>query len=257
MRGSGSRLWFWRACALVLLAIGFADVAWAGAPELADASTDTPLARWLLALAVLALPLALYAPMRERLGIARTRRDLAALARVGPEFAWQRVEAEVTLAIRALYAAWNTGDLEGVARHMSPAYFTAQRSLSLRWQSEGKRNVSELKDILSVIPLWVGTMDSSHDHTLATLVRVAQLDYLEEVESGRLIQGRRELQAGNEAVWLFAFIDGAWRVSGIQGRNQAYGFARLANRVSLSPIRAEDWGPSAIRRQGSANSAGS
>jgi hypothetical protein len=257
MRSSASRLWFWSVCALVVLGVGFADVAWAGAPELAEASTETPLARWLLALAVLALPLALYAPVCERLGIERTRRDLAALARVRSEFAWHRVEAEVTQAIRALYAAWNTGNLEGVARHMSPAYFAAQRSLSLRWQSEGKHNVSELKDIVSVTPLWVGTMDSSHDHTLATLVRVAQLDYLEEVESGRLVQGRRELQAGNEAVWLFAFIDGAWRVSGIQGRSQAYGFARLPNRVSLAPLRAEGWNSRAIRPQGSANGAGS
>jgi hypothetical protein len=255
MRGSGSRLWFRCVCALAVLGVCFADLAWAGTPELAEASTRTPLARWLLALAVLAVPLALYAQLCERLGIARTRRDLAALARVRPEFAWQRVEAEVTLAIRALYVAWNTGDLEGAARYMSPAYFTAQRSLSLRWQSEGKHNVSELKDILGVNPLWVGTMDSSHDHTLATLVRVAQLDYLEEVEGGKLVQGRRELQVGNEAVWLFAFIDGAWRVSGIQGRSQAYGFARLANRLSLDPNRAEGWGSRAVRPHGSANGA--
>lgn len=256
MRSAASRLWFWRTnTALLVLGLALADVAWAS--PIVEASTPAPLGRWLLALAVLALPLMLYGQVYERLGIARTRRDLGALARVRPEFDWQRVEAEVTQAIRALYAAWNAGDLDGAARYMSPGYFAAQRSLCLRWQSEGKRNVSELKNILSVHPLWVGTMDASHDHALATVVRVAQLDYLEEVEGGRLVQGRRELQAGNEAVWLFAFIDGAWRVSGIQGRSHAYGFARLSNRVSLAPHGAGAWGSRAIRPQGSADGAGS
>jgi hypothetical protein len=221
---------------MLCAALGFVERAWAeSSAELAHAATAMSVGEWLLC-AVLCLPLLLYVQLCEGLGVLVTRRHLAGLARVRPEFGWNIIAGEATFAIRAIYSAWNEADLTAVARQMSPEYYAAERALLERWRSEGKRHVTRLERVRSLRPLWVATRDATHQDTLALLVQVAQLDYLEEVATGRLVQGKRKPDNRFEAVWLFAFIDGAWRVSSVEGHNHAYGFATLANRVSVDDV---------------------
>jgi Tim44-like domain len=237
MRGTRAKLWFAFMCVVAALCVGYSGRALAmSGGEPAEAAGVTSAGKWLVC-ALLALPLLLYVHIGEALGVLATRRDLGALARARSEFDWRRVEAEVNAAIRSIYAAWNDGDLAPVAGQMSPEYFAWQRETMERWQAEGKRNTSQLGRVRSVRPLWVGTRDATHHDTLALLVRVAHLHYLEDTTTGALVKGSRRPNDSVVTVWLFAFIDDAWRVSGIESQKQAYGFATLTNRVSLDGAR--------------------
>lgn len=227
-------LWFQIASAVVVLDVGAAGDARASPGTLlSSAATPAPIGHWLVVLGVLLVPLLLYVRVRERLGILKTRLDLVTLAEGRPEFGWARVEADATLAIRAIYAAWNAGGLEEMARYMSPAFLESQRALLERWRAEGKRCVSELMKVRSLNPLWVHTKDSEHNARLSLLVRVAQLDYLEDMSSGRVLRGSRQPDRGFESVWHFELIDGTWRVYAIDGASRAFAFATLSNGVSI------------------------
>jgi hypothetical protein len=225
-------------------ALGWVGRAWAqSGAELAHPAAATSVGEWLLC-GVSCLPLLLYVHIAEGLGVLVTRRHLAGLARVRPEFDWTRLAGEAIDAIGAIYAACEAGDLALAAAKMSPEYYAARRALLGRWHAEGKRNVRRLERVRSLRPLWVATRDATRQDTLALLVRVGHLDYLEELATRRLIKGKRKPDKRFEAVWLFSFIAGAWRVSGVEGHHQAYGFATLANRVSVDAA----FGPRGVSR---------
>lgn len=225
---------FWVVVAFALSA-AFPMDAWAGPGGVfVKAAAKTPFLRGVLAiLALVFLPLIVYVYARQALGIFRTRRDLSALAETEPQYSWKLIEKQARASIEAVYAGWKRGDLSAATDVMAPHYFESQVALLDRWRAEGKRNVCELQRLGGLSPLWVRAETDTEHAALALLARGRQLDYLQEVETRRVIKGNRERAKSFESVWLFSHQQGRWCVYGIQPGNESLAYARLPNRVGL------------------------
>lgn len=220
---------------LFALSAAFPMEAWAGPGGVfVKAAAKSPFMRWLFViLGILFLPLIVYAYTRQGLGILRTKKDLRALAQTQPEYAWSLIERQATAAVRALYAGWQSSDLSAAMEHLRPDYFESQTALIDRWREEGKRNVCKLQELAGISPLWMRAKTDAQYAAIALLVRGKQLDYLEHVESRRLIKGNRAAIEEFESVWLFTYQGERWLVFGIRPGDESLGYARLSNEVAL------------------------
>lgn len=209
--------------------------AWAGPGGVfVKAAARSPFVRVALAvIAILFLPFIVYVYAREWLGVLKTRRDLSILAKSRPEYSWGLIDEQANAAIRAVYAGWKLGDLAPATEHMTPHYLESQVALLERWREEGKRNVCELKRLDGLSPLWIRAESDTEYATLALLVSGRQLDYLEEVETRRVIKGDRDKAEDFESVWLFSHQQERWCVYAIQPGNNSLAYARMPNRATL------------------------
>jgi hypothetical protein len=184
-------------------------------------------------LAVIFLPLLLYVVIGERIGIHRSRKALRELAKTRPEFDWMHVREQVSKAITDVCGVWESGDLSSVAGHMTPQFYASQQALLDRWREEGKRNVLDLHKIASLDPLFIRTETEENYSTIAVLLDAVAIDYLEDAKTRKLLKGKKTRDDSYQAVWVFAHVNGRWRVARIEAGNMSFGFARLKNEIDF------------------------
>lgn len=223
---------------VVLLLIVVPETAWAGPGgvfmKAAAKSVWGKIAFGVLA--VIFLPLILYVVIGERIGIYRSRQALKELAKTRPEFEWMHVREQASQAITGIYEVWESGDLASVAHHMTPQFHTAQQELLDRWRDEGKRNVIRLHKIASLDPLFIRTETDLNYSTIAVLLDAMAVDYLEDTNTRKVLKGKKSRDDSYQAVWLFAYVGGRWRVARIEEGNTSFGFAKLKNEIDFGRV---------------------
>jgi hypothetical protein len=180
------------------------------------------------------LPLIAYVLWRQAFEVRRCKRDLAALARELPMFAWAPLEAHVRTAVGAFYRAWRRGDLAQAAEYVMPGFLESQRDLLDRWNEEGKVNAFELHgSIQRVAPLHVRVETEDSLSVVAVLVCANVTDFLAEISTGKVIKGNTEPEE-TESVIYFAYSDGAWRIASIEEGSQSLVVATMKNELDAS-----------------------
>ena len=186
------------------------------------------------------LPLALYVWIREVIEVRKTRRDLAQLAETREYFDWARIEARVEVAAAAVGHAWGTGDLEAVADTMTEEYHQNQQALLDRWRMEGKRNVYEFHDVNKIKPLYVHSGGWWQDQ-VSVLISATVVDYLEDVETGKVLKGKKRKDRDYETIWNLVRENGAWCLDSIQEGSDSLVVAMRANRIEPATQRQPAW----------------
>ena len=232
----------------MLVLVVMPDEALAGpGGQFVKAAFKTPFIRWILVfLAILLFPLVIYIYVREKLGIRRTKADLAGIARRHPVFAWPKIKAHVMRAIRDIHRVWSTGDLSSVAHYMTEDYYLSQQAMLDRWAEEGKRNVNEVRRINKVQPLHVSVEDDDSLSIISVLVDVKVVDYLENVATGKVVKGNKKPQDGFETIWMFVLVDGQWLLHSIEDGSESLVMAQERNRIDTGYLdRLEAYAPAA------------
>ena len=216
-----------------LLATLDADAAWAGPGGVfVKAAAKSTVGQILFGiLGLIFLPLILYVFAGQALGIRRTRRELAKLAKARPEFAWEELETEARTAVEEVYAAWKHDDLAEAEQWMAPEYFASQQALLERWRAEGKLNVLNLRRLAKLQPLFVKTETPAAYSLVAILIQAHVVDYLEDKATGKVLKGSTSVDPSFEAVWLFTHREGRWLVTRIEEGRTSFSFAKLKNEI--------------------------
>lgn len=183
---------------------------------------------------IVLLPLVIYVWLRERAGIRRTTRDLEALARRFPAFAWPAIERRIREVVPKLYAAWNEADLSPVQDLFTAEYYSSQQDILDRWSEEGKRNVTKLEKIEKIAPLHVNVETEQAYSTLYVLVRVSLLDYLEEVSTRKLIKGKRKVKEDHDTIWVLLLHGDEWLLHAVESGDMSLAMATEKNTVDTS-----------------------
>ena len=220
---------------MVLLLLAVPETAWAGPGGVfVKAAAKSIWGKIALGvLAVIFMPLILYVVIGERIGIYRSRKALGELAKTRPEFDWTGVREQASEAITDIYAVWESGDLSSVQHHMTRQFYASQQELLERWRDEGKRNVIDLHKISRLSPLFVRTETAESYSTLALLLDATVVDYLEDTATRKVLKGKKSRDSSFQAVWVFAHVNGRWRVARIEEGNTSFGFAKLKNEIDF------------------------
>lgn len=224
------------AVVLIFAALLLPELAWAGpGGEVAEFMFKTRIGRIIgLVLLIVLLPLILYVTAREWFGVRRARRDLATLSTRYSYFAWPQLEAYIRKATKGLYGSWTSGDLSPVGSMLTGDFFESQQAILDRWTEEGKRNVTRLEKLTRVKPLMVSAETDDSLSVLVVSVTMNLVDYIEKVDSKKVVKGTKKAVKGHELVFTFLHVEGDWLLHSIDEGSVSLAFASAPNSIDTS-----------------------
>jgi len=221
----------------MLLVVGLVlflpDVALAGPGGIVKAAARTTVGKIAFALLILVfLPFVVYILGKRALAIRRTRRDLARLAQLYPQYNWLDIRQQVTAAYTWMWSAWSDEKLEKARRFTTDWYWANQQMLLDDWEAQGLKNVCKLYHVNHIVPLH---FEHRADHGVdgegsRLIVSISGLvaDYMKERATDKVVQGDKK-SADLEAVWTFVWADGQWRLNMIEQDAMEYAYLELPN----------------------------
>lgn len=170
-------------------------------------------------LTIVLLPIIVMVMIREKRAERRALGDLRYMAQLAPQFEWLKLRERVTECFQRVHAAWRKADVAEAAQWMTTWYWQNQQLAHLdRWESEGLRNVCNVKRIRRMRPLLFAHRNDGAEHE-GSMVVVAidahMQDYLEERATGKVVEGSKNFK-DVDTLWTFTLVDGRWVVSNIE-----------------------------------------
>lgn len=239
LAAAGTPRWLTSLQVVALALFVFSGVALAGpGGEVAEFFFKTRVGQIIgLILAIIFIPLIVYVWVREKIGVARTRKDLEGLAQRYPWFTWSRIEARVRKALPVLYTEWGKGRLEKSASFMTPVCFDSNNDILERWSEEGKRNVTRLKKLKKVRPLWCRTEDEESYSIMAIGITVDLEDYLMNLTTKKVLKGSKgKVKADHEVIWMMVDVEGEWFLHTIEEGSNSLSFAQQKNMLDTRQL---------------------
>jgi hypothetical protein len=220
---------------LVLLA----DAAFAGPGGLIKDAAKTPLGKIIMGvLAVIFLPILIYFGVKRAIWVAKTKRDLTTLTKHYPRmYHWQDIDSRVRDVYTWLWTSWSPEKIGRAEEFATAWYWRNQQLLLEEWQSHGLENVTRLKGIRSVTPIYVEhrSLDGKEGEGSILVVDVVGdvVDYMQEKATGKLVEGDKKTDE-LDAVWTFLWENGAWRVNKIEKGDVEYAYLFEPNKFPAS-----------------------
>jgi hypothetical protein len=217
---------------LVLITLIITEPALAGpGGKIASAAFETFWGKVALgALTIIFLPLIIWVVAREKLAERRARKDLRFMASYSPLFEWLKIQERVKDCFYRVHSAWDKEDMSEVRGWMTDWYWQNQQLAHLeRWQREGLVNICDVKKIKDIKPLLFVHRNHGEEHNdsmLVISVDAHMQDYLQERESGKVVEGSKKYK-DVETIWSFTMEDGQWKVSDIDEGSMSLAYAKL------------------------------
>ena len=151
------------------------------------------------------LPLIIYIRLIEYRKAKKIKSLLAQLSVKHKEFSWLNLDKEFSNVIRRVYNAWSNEDLSEVKNYMNHWYWQNQQSVFLdQWKRENLKNVSGLKDIKKIRPLYLELSEEPNleGSRIAIAIDVVVEDYLKDRTTNKIVQGKEGYDL-EEYVWFW------------------------------------------------------
>jgi len=207
--------------------------------QIAKAAFNTTIGRVIMiALVIILLPVIIYFWAREFVGVRKTRKDLAKLAEEHPEFDWNAIQPRVKRMVEDLHSYWTVQDIERCGDFTTYDFMMTQKAILERWANEGKRNVTELKRINKIKPVYVRVEDGESMSVLAVSVSMNLRDYLVHATTGSVVKGSdKKVISGHTAIYMLVLADEEWLLHGIEDGATSLGFAKEQNQVETGHLK--------------------
>ncbi len=207
--------------ALVVLLLFTLESAYAGpGGKIASVLFDTPWGKVILiVLTICFAPLIVYMQFKEYFAVKRASNDLRYMASYSDNFDWFKLQLRVKECFFRIHMDWDAEDLSNTSEWMTSWYWQNQQKIYLdRWQSQGLKNVCKVKRIISIKPLLFKHRNHENNHedsTLSISVKAYMQDYLQEKETGKIVEGNDKFK-DVETIWTFVLQADSWRVVDIE-----------------------------------------
>jgi hypothetical protein len=189
-------------------------------------------------LVIIFLPLIIYIKSVEFFKIRKNKKILQKLSLKKKEFNWLQLEKEFSNCIRRVYVAWANENMSEVKEYVNHWYWQNQQQVFLeQWKRENLKNVSRLKALEKISPLYLELTDNDNFEgtRIALSIDVEVEDYLMERDSQKIVQGKKGFQ-DLEYVWIFEYTEGKWLLDEIREGSLSLQFAKLDNVIPDSLI---------------------
>lgn len=190
----------------------------------------------LAALVIIFLPLILYVRIVEFIKVRKNKKILQKLSIKKKELSWLHLEKEFSNIVRRVYIAWAKEDMGEVREYVNHWYWQNQQAVFIeQWKSENLKNVSRLKTLEKIRPLYLELTenDDFEGTRIAVSIDVEAEDYLKERDSGKVVQGKTGFQ-DLDYVWIFEYSEGKWLLDEIREGALSLQFAKLENSIPES-----------------------
>lgn len=224
--------WFW--IILITLLLFWVDPVFAGpGGAIAKGLFKTWWGKMLLIiLTIVLLPLIFYIRIVEYRKVKKNKKILGQLSQKHPDFAWVKLQKTFTNIVRQVYNAWSNEDLKEVQNLVNHWYWQNQQQVFLnQWKRENLKNVSSLKYIASIRPIYMELTEDLENSRIAVILKVEAEDYLKNIETGKIVQGKAGVQ-DLEYLWFFEYSEGRWLLDEIQEEGLSLSWAKEPNVVS-------------------------
>ena len=224
--------WFWLLIIYILLL--WVDPVYAGpGGAIAKGLFKSWWGKILLSLIVIILlPLFFYVKIVETLKVRKNKKLLSQLSVKHPDFAWIKLQKVFTNSIQRVYHAWSNEDLQEVKNYVNHWYWQNQQEVFInQWKRENLKNVSSLKRISAIRPMYMELTEDLEGSRIAVAIDVEAEDYLKDLQTGKIVQGKSGVQDLNY-IWFFEYTEGKWLLDEIQEGSFSLGLAKLPNVVS-------------------------
>jgi hypothetical protein len=212
------------------------SAAWAGPGGLIKAAVMTPLGRiGLLILAVIFSPFILYYLIKRAQQIRKTRKDLAKLTALYPQYRWLDVQDRATATFQWVWSAWGRQKMETASEFTTSWYMQNQQMLLDDWADRGLENVCRLTKIKTIEPLFVQHNEANNGQGSRLVVAISAdvVDYMEDKATGKLVEGDKKV-GDSSTVWTFVWQDDAWRLNLIQPDTTEMDYLKMPNELPAS-----------------------
>jgi len=177
------------------------------------------------------LPLILYVRLVEYRKARKIKKILSQLSLKHREFHWLQLHKEFSNIIRRVYNAWSDEDLSQVKQYVNHWYWQNQQAVFLdQWKKENLKNVSRLKDITKIKPLYLELTDEPNweGTRIAIAIDVVAEDYLMDIGTQNVVQGKKGYE-DLEYVWFLEYTEGKWLLDDIQEGGLSLEVAKMPN----------------------------
>jgi len=185
----------------------------------------------LIVLTILFLPLIIYIKLIEFRKVRKNKKILHQLSLKHKEFQWMQLHKEFSNIIRRVYNAWTDEDLSTVKNYVNHWYWQNQQSVYLdRWKKENLKNISQLKEITKIKPLYLELTDAPNleGSRIAIAIDVIAEDYLMERDTQKVVQGKKGYE-DLEYIWFLEYTEGNWLLDDIQEGSMSMEIAKMPN----------------------------
>ncbi|MGL2963443.1 hypothetical protein ACSVH2_06450 [Flavobacterium sp. RSB2_4_14] len=185
----------------------------------------------LVVLTIVLLPLIIYVRLVEYRKERKIKKILAQLSLEHKEFSWLQLQKEFTNIIRRVYNAWTNEDMSEVKGYVNHWYWQNQQSVYLdQWKRENLKNVSNLRDIEKIRPLYLELTAAPNfeGSRIAIAIDVVAEDYLKDRDTNKIVQGKSGYES-LEYVWFLEYTEGKWLLDEIREGGLSLEIAKTPN----------------------------
>lgn len=223
----------WLLLLTVVLILFVIDPVYAGpGGAVANAFFKTWWGKIILALlTIILLPLIIYIRLIEYRKARQIKKILTKLSLKHRDFHWLQLHKEFSNIIRRVYQAWSDEDLSSVQQYVNHWYWQNQQSVFLdQWKRENLKNVSRLKDIAKIKPLYLELTDEPNleGSRIAISIDVIAEDYLMDRDTEKVVKGKKGYE-DLEYVWFLEYTEGKWLLDDIQEGGISLEVAKMPN----------------------------
>lgn len=185
----------------------------------------------LIGLTIILLPLIIYIRLVEYRKEQEIKKILAQISLKHKDFNWIQLQREFSNIIRRVYNAWTNEDLSEVKNYVNHWYWQNQQMTFLdQWKKENLINVSSLKEIKRIRPLYLSLSTASdlEGSKIAIAIDVVAEDYLKDRTTNKIKQGKEGYDV-LEYVWFLEFTEGKWLLDAIEEGGMSLQIAKTPN----------------------------
>ena len=187
----------------------------------------------LLALTILLLPLILYMRIKEYRKVRKIKSILSQLSLTHKDFGWLQLHKEFSNIIHRVYNAWSDEDLSAVKSYVNHWYWQNQQAIFLdQWKKENLKNVSKLKEINKIKPLYLELSDEPNleGSRIAIEINVIAQDYLMDRDTQKIVKGKTGFD-DLSAIWFLEYTEGKWLLDNIQESSMSFELIKMPDVV--------------------------
>lgn len=182
-------------------------------------------------LTIIFLPLIIYIRLIEYRKARKIKKILTQLSVKHKNFHWLQLQKEFKNIIQRVYNAWSNEDMSEVKEYVNHWYWQNQQSVFLdQWKRENLKNVSHLREIEKIRPLYLELTDEPNleGSRIAIAIDVVAEDYLIDRDTNKVVQGKSGYES-LEYVWFLEYTEGKWLLDAIEEGGVSLEIAKMPN----------------------------
>lgn len=182
-------------------------------------------------LTIIFLPLIIYIRLIEYRKARKIKKILTQLSLKHKNFHWLQLQKEFKNIIQRVYNAWSNENMSEVKEYVNHWYWQNQQSVFLdQWKKENLKNVSHLREIEKIRPLYLELTEESNleGSRIAIAIDVVAEDYLKDRDTNKVIQGKAGYES-LEYVWFLEYTEGKWLLDAIEEGGLSLEIAKMPN----------------------------